>query len=456
MKSFEEIPGPAPVCSYFQAYRLLKKLRSDALGFLLENVRQYGPLLRFQVLGRRQVIVVGPQYVREVLLSSAYVKGREYTDRRKGIAKYSGDGLLTSNGETWKRQRKLIAPVMHGSKITGYAGTMLEAADRMIAAWRPGETIEVDEAMVEITLKIVARSLFHADIGEDAFRIARSMDTLQGMIEANNSLWVLLPAWFPTRQRMRERRAVRALDEIVYPLIRGRRPFEEAEVLDTGDLASILLQVRDEAGKRMSDRQVRDEVVTVFLAGHETTASTLQWIFALLAQHPDVRARVEEEVVQVLQGEVPTAENVRGLTYLEAVIKEVMRLYPPIFMFSRVVAQDTRLGEYELKAGTDVILTPYATHHDPTLFPDPERFDPERFLGEAGRQIDKFAWYPFGGGPRICVGNAFAMMEMLIIVSRVVQKFRLELAPGQQVVPQPGATLRPRGPLRMRIQMVNR
>jgi cytochrome P450 len=449
MLGFEEIPGPPPANSIPAAYRLMREVQRDLLGLVQRCFREYGDVFKFEVFGRKQVLAIAPPEVRQVLTDPAYIKGKDYTDRLKGIAKFAGRGLITSNGELWKKQRRLVAPALHATRVASYLETMTSAAERVLGRWRPGELVELDAAMMHTTLEIVGRSLFRADVSEDALRISRAMSALQGMVAANNSVATILPAWFPTPQRLRENRAVRVLDSVVYPLIRGRRSHENADVVDTGDLASTMLLARYEDGGRMSDEQVRDEIVTMFLAGHETTANALNWVFIELARNPAVRTKLEAEVDRVLGAGAPTVEKLDELAYTEAVIKEAMRLHSPIFTFKRECVADTVLGGFRIPKGVDVSLLPYATHLDPRFFPEPERFDPERFLAE--KPVDRYAWYPFGGGPRMCAGSGFAMMEMLLVVAWVSRRFRLELPEDQAVIGVPGITLHPKGPLRMRV-----
>lgn len=445
------LPGPPPANSVFSAYALMKAVRKDLLGLITSSFETYGDVFCLEVLGRKQILAIAPEQVRELLVehASSFEKGFDYTDTRKGLAKFGGSGLITSNGEFWKRQRKLVAPALHHKRIASYGQAMIDAATRVSKDWKDGQTLEVDRAMMKAALDIVARTMFDADIAEDADRIAAATHTLHGMFEANNSVWTLLPAWFPTLQRMRENAAIRTLDEIVYRLIRERRPDPKGPVREGNDLASMLLSAETEEGQRMSDREARDEIVTMFIAGHETAANTLSWTFILLARSPEVEAKLHEELDRVLAGRVPTPDDYRALPFTEAVIKESLRLFPPAFTVMRHCKADVTLGGFPVKKGMDVSLVPYATHRDARFFPDPLRFDPERFLGEREKTIDRYAWIPFGGGPRVCVGNAFAMMETTMVLATIASRFRLRLAEGVDPLPVPGVTLRPKGPLEM-------
>jgi cytochrome P450 len=457
MRAFDEMPGPPPASTIPAAYALMKEVRKDLLGLVLRTFREMGDVFRLEVLGRKQVLVMAPAQNREVLLehASVFEKGKDYTDRRKGLAKFGGAGLITSNGDFWKRQRRLVAPALHAKRIASYGEAMIRAGRGAMEGWKAGDEVEMDRAMMAAALEIVARTLFSTTVASETERIADATHALHGMFEANNSAWTLLPAWFPTFQRLREDRAVATLDEIVYRMIRERRPTADGPVSDTGDLASMLLSAEDEDGSRMTDLQARDEMVTMFIAGHETAANTLAWSWILLAKDAAVRATLDEELGRVLgpagaSRRLPEASDYRALRYTEAVVKEALRLFPPAFTVMRTATADTSVGGFAIPKGTDVSLVPYATHRDARFFPDPERFDPTRFLGEV--EPDRYTWLPFGGGPRVCVGNAFAMMETTLVLATIASRFRPVLADGVDPVPVPGVTLRPSGPLRMRLE----
>ncbi|MBX3272343.1 MAG: cytochrome P450 [Sandaracinaceae bacterium] len=452
MRASDEIPGPPPADSIPAAYRLMKEVKKDLLGLVLAAFEEYGDILQLRVLGRRQVLVRSPDLIREVLVGQAkcFEKGKDYTSRRKGLAKFGGMGLLSSNGELWRRQRKLVAPALHAKRVASYADAMILAGEEAMADWQDGSVVEVDRAMMHAALRIVARTMFSREIGAEADVIGEATHALHGMLEANNSAWTLLPDWFPTLQRMREDRAVERIDEVVYRLIRERRPTPDGPVEDGGDLASMLLSAEDDEGARMSDEQARDEIVTMFIAGHETAANTLGWAWVELARNPEVEATLHEELDRVLGGRAPRPDDYRALPYTRAFIEETLRRWPPAFTFLRTCVAEAELGGYRIEPGADVSLVPYATHRDARHYPDPERFDPARFLGEAREARDRYAWIPFGGGPRVCVGNAFALMETTFVLATIAARYRLTLPEGEDVVPVPGVTLRPSGPLRMR------
>ena len=315
---------------------------------------------------------------------------------------------------------------------------MLDAWPRRLAPGHP--RLDVAEEMMALTLRIVAEALFGAEVESATNRVGEALEVVLHVTNARVKRSFDLPPGLPTPENLRFRRAVRVLDDVVAGMIRGRRSGETRD-----DLLSMLMQARDpETGRGMDDRQLRDEVLTVFLAGHETTANALTWSFYLLSQHPEEEARLEEEVDRVLGGRVPTLDDIGSLPRTGMVVQEAMRLYPPAWLFGRSPSQDDEIDGYRIEAGSLVFLSPYVTHRHPDLWPDPDRFLPERFAPASLAAIDRFAYFPFGGGPRQCIGVAFANLEMQIVMASVVQRFRLRLAPDAQVDMEPLVTLRPR------------
>lgn len=478
-------PATRPVKNIFDLLELFRNLRGDLLGILVNGFKDHGDLFMFEIKGQPpQYMMAHPDHIQEVTVKQAdkFIKSPDYTDRHKGIARFLGSGLLTSDGEFWKRQRRLVAPALHARRIETYAQTMVDSTLRMLDGWEGQREVDVDEDMMKTTLAIVARSLFNVDVSGESRRIGEAMAVMQNMFGATNGPEALLPWWIPTPHRLAARRAVRDLNEIVYRMIGERRQTNE----DLGDLLSMLLLARDDAGEGMTDEQVRDEAVTMFLAGHDTTANTLNWTWVLLAQHPEIEARLHDEIDSVLGGRAPTLADLKRLPYVEMVIKESMRLYPPAFTFSRAAAEDTQIGGYDVPKGTVITVVSYYTHRHPDFWDEPESFEPERFSAEnspvtltpntslaergektqgsaraenlAGEQSftngirHRYAYIPFGAGPRVCIGNSFAMMEAQLMLATIAQRYRLRLAPGQVVVPEPLLTLRPKGGLRLRAE----
>ncbi|MGH7268678.1 MAG: cytochrome P450, partial [Candidatus Rokuibacteriota bacterium] len=308
------------------------------------------------------------------------------------------------------------------------------------------ETRDVHAEMTHLTLGIVAETLFGADVRAHADRVARALSVLMASFTARRASLVPVPIAVPTPGNLALRRAIRRLDALVYAMIHDRR----AGGGGRDDLLTLLLEARDEDdGRGMTDRQVRDELITLFLAGHETTANALSWTWYLLARHPAVASRLAVELRGVLGGRAPGAADLPRLSYADAVVREAMRLYPPAHSLSRQPLRDTELGGYRVPAGTMVFMSPWVIHRDPRFFADPEAFDPDRWTDGLARRLPRFAYFPFGGGPRLCIGNAFATMEAVLLLATIGARFQPRLAPGEQVVADASVTLRPRGGIRM-------
>ena len=423
----------------------LLELNRDHLGFVHDCVRRYGDavLIRF---GRRPVVVINdPRDVEYVLVTNQRNFSKGYFYRL--LAPAVGNGLLTSEGDFWRRQRRLAQPAFHQQRINAYAETMSKYSQKSMESWRAGEQRDVQDDLMRLTLRIVGRTLFGADLEESAPVVARALP--RALAEMNKQITgpeFMLPGGVPTPSRIRLRRAVAQLDPVVFRLIAQRR----ANPHDTGDLLSALLGAQDEDGQ-MTDRQLRDEAMTIVLAGHETTAVALTWALYLLSQNPDVRARLEEEVDTVLSGRPPTLSDVASLPFTDAVLTETMRLYPPAYGFGREVIERCNVAGYELEPRTSLYIVPWIIHRDPRWFDEPECFRPGRWLDGLAKRLPRFAYFPFGGGPRLCIGQQFAKLEGAIILCSIVQRWRLDLAPGQGTEPKPAITLRPRDGMRMTV-----
>jgi len=439
-------PGPPDIGSSTLAlYLSYREFLADPLGTVGGWVAEYGDLFHRMSGSRHQYYVLNPDMVREILVRQAsnFIKGPEYTSPKGGLARFMGEGLVTSNGAFWRRQRRLVQPAFHTQRISAYADTMVKLALECIGNWRDGQVLDVDQEMMHLTLMIVGRTLFDADTSTTTNQVKRAMDIIQ---KASNTA-TLLPHWVPTPQRIRSRRANATLSKIVYGFIDQRRASGE----DRGDLLSMLLLSEDEDGQRMTDRQARDEAVTLFLAGHETTANTLNWTFWLLAQNPEVEARLHAELDRELGGSPPQLKDLRRLRYTDWVIKESMRLMPPVWAIARVAAADTDVLGYPFPQQTMVQIPIYFLHRHPEYWSQPEDYLPERWGAPEAKQQHRYAYLPFGGGPRICIGNSFATMEAQLLLSAIAQRFELRLAPGAKVVPQPMITMYPRYGLPMRL-----
>lgn len=416
----------------------------DGPGLLTRSAREYGDLVTLRMGPVWLLFVAGAALVEEVLVTrhEDFAKGRSVDPFRVLV----GNGLFTSDGAFWRRQRRLAQPAFHRQRVAGYGAHMAAYTQRLLDEWRVGETRDVHEDMMRLTLQIVGKTLFDTEVDHAAVGLGRAFAAaLQGVNERAHSL-VPLPLAIPTRANVKLRTALRTLDATVYGLIAARR----ADGADHGDLLSMLLHARDEDGSGMTDRQLRDEAMTIVLAGHETTATALSWAWHLLAQHPQAEARLHAEVDAVLpDGRLPTLDDLPKLRFAEMVFYEALRLYPPAWIFVREAVRDTSLGGQPVRRGTRILLSPYVVHRDPRNFEDPDTFRPERWEGDLQRRLPKGAYFPFSLGQRMCVGNAFALMEAVLIMSSIARRFRLTPAPDASAAVWARATLRPRDGIRM-------
>lgn len=440
-------PGPPDIGRHpIQQYLTYRSFLADPLTRVTEWVAEYGDVIHYKSGDHHQYMVANPDMIREILVRQAhiFIKGPDYTNEKTGLARFMGKGLVTSNGEFWQRQRRLVAPAFHTQRISAYAETMVNYTLERIASWQDRTVLDVDEEMMQLTLMIVGRTLFDADASTTVNQVKKAVEVVQ---KASNTA-ILLPAWVPTPLRVRSKRAKAVLDEIVYRFINQRRASGE----DRGDLLSMLLLSQDEDGERMTDKQVRDEAVTLFLAGHETTANALNWTFWLLAQNPQVERRLHHELDSVLADKAPELEDLRRLPYTDMVIKESMRLMPPVWSIGRMNKEATEVLGYPFPEWSGVQIVIYCAHRHPEIWDKPNDFVPERWAEDSINEIPKYAYLPFGGGPRICIGNGFATMEANLLLATIAQRFRLSLIDGVEIVPRPFITMFPRDGLPMRVE----
>lgn len=422
-------------------------LEADALGFLTGLRRQYGDVVRTRFLVWNAYFVAHPDGVQHVLQSNHRNYNKEFIEYEK-LSWIVGNGLLTSDGDFWLRQRRLAAPAFHRKNIAGYATIMTAAADDMLQGWETAaaqqQPLDISKEMMRATLRIVTQALFSFDSAADAATVDHAFSFANEYIgtdaERPFAQWL---RHIPTARNRRFKESIDALDAIVYRIINTRR--QQPETAADNDLLAMLMNARDEeTGAGMTDQQLRDEVMTLLLAGHETTANALTWTFYLLSEHPAVRAELEAEVDAVLNGRLPTVEDLPQLSYTRMVIEESMRLYPPAYSIGRMAIDDDAIGGYHVPAGSPVFMSSYVTHRHPDFWDEPEAFRPRRFEPQRVQERDRFAYFPFGGGPRLCIGNNFAMMEAQLLLATVVQRYRLHLAPGHPVEMEPLITLRPK------------
>jgi|CXWL01.1.fsa_nt_gi cytochrome P450 len=432
---------------------LLARALRAAPRFDVMATLEKGPVCYTKVLGKRIYFVNDAEYVKRILLDNLanYPKSVTY---RNNLRPFLGDGLLISEGDFWKRQRRLAQPAFHLRRLKALAAVMADCAARMAQGWEHGKVIDVTPEMNAVTMEIVAKTLFSADVKNDIPVVAESMRVLgEGSGRIRPTAFFDLPE-FITRPRGRGfAEAIGALDAILNRIVAQRRAEMDKGGQPHDDLLSMLLEARDEeSGQGMTDKQLRDELVTLFLAGHETTSISLAWTFHLLAQNPAAEAKLHAEVDAVLGDKsAPSFDDLARLPYARMVAEEAMRLYPPAYVFSRRALADDQLGPWHIPAGAHIIISPYALQRHPDYWPEPDAFKPERFAPDAPNDRPKHAYLPFGGGPRICIGNSFAMMEHAIVLAAAVRRWRLESIPGHVVRTEPRITLRPRGGLPMRL-----
>ena len=426
---------PGPEQGFFDGLR--SPIRRDPLTFMSQVAREYGDIVCLRFFHIRTFLVIHPDLIQDVLVTNAkkFVKGRVLRANRHIF----GNGLLTSEGEFWLRQRRMMQPAFHRARIANYASTMTACATRLLESWKAGQRIDLHEAMMRLTLQVVGKSLFDADVERDAPQVG---ETLEALLEytADFRRLVMTPKWLPTKQNLQAKRAVRQLNEIIDRIIHQKRQSN----LDTGDLLSMLIRAQDEDGSRMTTQQLRDEALTLFLAGHETTASSLSWTWWLLAQNPDVEEKLHSELDAALNGRTPTLDDLPQLTYTSQVLSESMRLYPPAWAIARLAVEEHELGGYPVPKGTGIAAASWVVHRDPRWYDHPEQFIPERWEGDLLKINPRFAYFPFSYGPRQCIGNNFALMEANLILATIAQRFRFRLVPGHVVVPLASITLRPR------------
>lgn len=420
----------------------LFRMRRNPLAFMVQMAKQYGDVVHFQVGSQHFFLLNHPDYIKEVLVTQdrSFMKG-EALQRTKRLL---GEGLLTSEGDFHRRQRRIIQPIFNHSRLQGYGEVMSQCVARITDRWRTGDVFDISAEMNRLALMITGNILFGMDVDNVAGDVRESLNAIVNIFSI-----MLLPfsdflEYLPLPGFVRARRAQKNLDTILFRIIEDARTRQEDSTL-----ISLLLNARDEDGSGMSDQQIRDEAMTLFLAGHETTANALSWTWHLLAQHPNVEEKLCAELDTVLGGRMPLAEDMDRLPYSSMVLMESMRLYPPAWVIGRRALEDVVIGSYFIPADSIVAVSPYIAHHDPRFYHDPERFDPERWTREERAQRPAYSYLPFGGGSRLCIGKNLAMMEGILLLAAIAQQWTLRIVPGQRVKMQPAITLRMKNGLRV-------
>ena len=430
------------------------RLPGDRLGFLTRLKQQYGDVVYFRMGFEDIYLVSDPELIREVLVTNHknFLKGRGL----ERVKRLLGNGLLTSEKEFHLRQRRMMQPAFHRERIAGFARQMVAEAEQTMAGWRDGQELDIAHEMGLLTLRIVGKTLFGSDVDAMAVDVNHSITALMESfyLMMLPFPWLIERLPFPKLSRMRQAR--RRLDEIIYTLIDARRKsISNGDANAHGDdLLSMLLEAQDTEGDGggMTNEQVRDEAMTIFIAGYETTANATAWTWYLLTQNPGTAQALHEEVDRVLQGRAPAAADYPALSYTEKAVAESMRLYPPAWIVARRAINEQKLGDYIVKQRSLVMASQWIMHRDPRYFPEPLRFDPLRWTHEFRASLPKYVYFPFGGGPRQCIGEGFAWMEAVLLIAAISQRWSMELLPGQKIEPEPVVTLRPKNGIKVRLR----
>jgi len=415
----------------------IRHFGADLLDFLLETARDYGPLASLRVGPKRVFLASRPDLIEQVLVKDAKHYIKHFGAR--AFKPVLGNGLVTSEGAYWQRQRKLVQPAFQRTRVRSYAPVMADLTEETLQSWVPGQTVRINYEFEALTSKIALKTLFDLDDDGDRERFSDTLKFAFDLMTERLRQVLKFPLWIPTPQNLRLTRAIAELDRTVQGFIASGR----ARGTAGDDLLSRLVFARREDGSQMTDQELRDEAMTLYLASHETTALTLTWSWYLLSQHKRVEDKLVSEWQRVLAGKIPSADDVAYLPYTSSVIAESMRLFPPVYVVGREATTDLELGGYRVKRGYTVLMSQWVNHRDPEYFPDPEAFRPERWENGLAKRIPKFAYYPFGGGQRICIGNSFALMEAAIILAAVGQRYRFTLDPEAVIEIKPQITLMP-------------
>ncbi|MHB8625165.1 MAG: cytochrome P450 [Aggregatilineales bacterium] len=413
-------------------------LKRDNLGFA-DRMARYGDV-SFAKIGPYALYLLNhPDLIHQVLVEQ-WEKFNKWHVQKQVIGQVIGNGTFNIDGEYWKQQRKLVQPAFHAKRIAAYADVIVDETRRVIDSWQMGAEYNLSQQMYNVAMTIISRLMFGADVQGREEEISQALTTCLEIETQQMQALFRLPAWLPTPAHLRFQRAIKLFDGLMNHFISARRRSN----VDTGDLLSMLLLAADEErGGHLSDKEVRDEALTLFSAGHETSANTLSWTWVELAKHPEIEEKLVEEVRRVLGDRVPTLQDLRNLPYTEMVIKESLRLHPPAWGFMREAMEDVTIGGWRIPKGNLVFLCPHVTHRDPRFFEQPAEFTPERFAAGYEKRIPRYAYFPFGGGPHICTGQSLAMMEAPIILAMMVQRCKFTLTPGQDFMPHIAILQRP-------------
>jgi cytochrome P450 len=441
------IPGPRG----YPFLGVMPEMVSNMLGLFTRTAREYGGIVQFKLLNKSYLLITNPDYVKYILQDNYknYVRGSSVETGRVLL----GNGLPLIDGDFWLRERRILQPAFHRERLGKLTNTVTNVIDTFMQEWKTksdrNRTLDLDQEMMRLTLTVIIKSMFSAEIDDKIQPLSHAFNVASKfMLWRSQQMWAP-PLSVPLPRNVEYNSALKVLNDTIYLLVRDGRQHPK------DDLLGMMLAMRDaDTGEGMSDQQARDEVVTIFFAGHETTAATLSWAFYLLSQHPEIEEGVRAELKDALNGRQPTFADLPNLVYLQRVINEVLRMYPAAYLFAREAVVDDRIDGYPIPARTLIFISPFVTHRDPQYWPDPDRFDPERFASEQVASRPRHIYYPFGEGPHLCLGNNFALMEMQLILAMTLQHFRLKLAQNQPVAIKPEATLRPKDGIKMTIEEI--
>jgi len=447
MQASHAIPRAAPAAPRLPILGNFLAFQRNPLEFLSAMRRAHGDVVLVALGPLEATLLSHPDLVEDILVtrSRLWKKDRFLQTTLRPLL---GDGLLSNEGDSWRKQRRLAQPAFHRNRIAAYGGIMIDHASRLAATWRDGEVRDIHKDMMRLTLAIVAEALFGADVGDRSDDVGEALEAILAMVA--DPLSMLVPALrrLPLARNRRFARAVTKLDAIIYGFIDERR---KAETTQRSDLLSMLLEARDDDGSRMTDAQLRDECMTLFLAGHETTAINLSWTWFLLSRNAEARAKLVRELDEVLGDRPATFADLPRLRYTGHVIAESLRLYPPAWSMGREACEDVDVGGYRIRRGHQVWFCPWSIQRDPRWFDAPDTFQPERWEDDLAKRLPRFAYFPFGGGPRLCIGQSFAQLEAVLLLATLARAFDVEVLPKPRATPAPSVTLRPKHGLRVRL-----
>lgn len=436
-------PKPIPITNGLPLLGNMLDMRQP-IPFFMQTTQTYGDLVRLRLGKKGMLLVSNPDHVKHILQDNYhnYIRGESVSEARLLL----GNGIALIDGDSWLAQRRLMQPAFHRRRLEGLITTMTAAVEDVVARWQPlvqsGQPLDLAAEMMELTLTVIVKTMFSLDDAATIKQLADAFNVAQAFIYDRAYSMLPLPLWLPTKHNGRFHTALATLDTIIYSLIAQRRQHPT----DQPDLLTLLLEAEDaDTGQKMSDLELRDEIVTLFFAGHETTATMLAWALHILQTDEVVRGRFVDEVERVgVNGRSPTPTDLPQLAYTDRLLQETMRLHTPIWVFAREAVADDEIDGYHIPAGDKILLCPYLTHHNPALWPQPDQFNPDRFLPDQLAQRHRFAYYPFGGGPHLCIGQTFAMMEAKIALATIFRLYQLTPLPGHSVTYKASVTLRPK------------